>query len=130
MSGEGLVSDVSGLLPEGGDGQEVATGATAVSTAPPEAATGTGSDGAPSEDTFPRQYARTRRLTLGEPRTIAVSPDGRRVVFIRSRGGSDPIGCLWVLDVAVADDEPVGSERLVADPLVLVAGGDDDLPPA
>ena len=105
-------------------------GATAASTAPPAAAAGTGSDGAPSEDTFPRQHARTRRLTLGEPRTITVSPDGRRVVFIRSRGGSDPIGCLWVLDVAVADDEPAGGERLVADPLVLLAGGDDDLPAA
>ena len=51
-------------------------------------------------------------------------------MFIRSRGGSDPIGCLWVLDVAVADDDPVGGERLVADPLVLLAGGDDDLPAA
>ena len=40
-----------------------------------------------SSDTFPRQYARTRRLTLGEPRNITVSPDGRRVVFVRSRGG-------------------------------------------
>ena len=33
-----------------------------------------------SEDTFPRQYARTQRLTLGEPRNVVVSPDGRRVV--------------------------------------------------
>ena len=130
MSGEGLVSDASGLVPEDTGGQEAVTVATAASTAPPAAAAGTGSDGAPSEDTFPRQHARTRRLTLGEPRTITVSPDGRRVVFIRSRGGSDPIGCLWVLDVAVADDEPAGGERLVADPLVLLAGGDDDLPAA
>jgi len=35
-------------------------------------------------DTFPRQYARTQRLTLGEPRNVTVSPDGRRVVFLRS----------------------------------------------
>ncbi len=77
-----------------------------------------------ASDTFPRQYARTRRLTLGEPRTITVSPDGRRVVFLRSRHGSDPVNCLWVLDVAS------GEERLVADPLVLLGDGDDtDLPP-
>ncbi len=76
-------------------------------------------------DTFPRQYARTQRLTLGEPRTIRVSPDGRRVVFCRSAGGSDPVNQLWVLDVES------GVERLVADPRVLLAtpgGGDDDLP--
>ncbi|HKA02688.1 MAG TPA: prolyl oligopeptidase family serine peptidase [Acidimicrobiales bacterium] len=65
-------------------------------------------------DTFPRQYARTRRFTLGEPRNITVSPDGQRVAFARSRGGSDPINCLWVLDVAT------GNERLVADPNALL----------
>ena len=90
-------------------------------------------------DTFPRQYARTQRLTLGEPRTISVAPDGSRVVFCRSRGGSDPVNLLWVFDTAT------GQERLVADPRALLAvtgaaddagddaadgdaGGDDDLP--
>ena len=76
-------------------------------------------------DTFPRQYARTQRLSLGEPRTVTVSPDGARVVFCRTRGGSDPANCLWVLDVAT------GEERLVADPRVLLAGDDPtDLPAA
>jgi dipeptidyl-peptidase-4 len=75
-------------------------------------------------DTFPRQYARTRRLTLGEPRDLTVSPDGERVVFLRSRGGNDPVTCLWTLDVAS------GTEHLVADPLVLLAGEDEaELPP-
>ena len=76
-----------------------------------------------SEDTFPRQYARTQRLTLGEPRNVCVSPDGRRIVFVRSRGGSDPVNCLWVMDART------GEERLVADPLVLLAEADEDLPP-
>jgi len=80
-----------------------------------------------SELTFPRQYARTQRLTLGEPRTITVSPDGKRVVFLRSAAGDDPVNCLWVLDVAT------GIERLVADPRALLddgAGFDgEDLPP-
>ncbi len=74
-------------------------------------------------DTFPRQHARTQRLTLGDPRNLVVSPDGSRVVFARSRAGDDPVNCLWVLD-------PIsGSERLVADPLVLLGANDDeDLP--
>src|SRR5262245_20907711 len=77
------------------------------------------------DDTFPRQYARTQRLTLGEPRNITVSPDGRRVVFARSRGGSDPVNCLWVMDAAT------GEETLIADPRALLAGeGEEDLPPA
>ena len=73
--------------------------------------------------TFPRQYARTQRLTLGEPRNISVSPDGKRVVFCRSATGDDPVNCLWVLDVHS------GTERLVADPRQLLDDGDSaDLP--
>ncbi len=74
-------------------------------------------------DTFPRQYARTQRLTLGDPRNITVSPDGERVVFARSRAGDDPVNCLWVLDVAT------GEERLVADPLALMGVDDSDALP-
>ena len=76
-------------------------------------------------DSFPQQYARTQRLSLGEPRNITVSPDGERVVFLRSRGGSDPVNCLWVIDASS------GAERLVADPKVMLAAGldDTDLPP-
>jgi len=65
-------------------------------------------------DTFPRQYARTQRFTLGDPRNLVVSPDGARVVFARSQAGDDPVNCLWVMD-------PVsGDERLVADPRILL----------
>jgi dipeptidyl-peptidase-4 len=74
-------------------------------------------------DTFPRQYARTQRFTLGEPRTITVSNDGRRVAFLRSRAGDDPVTCLWLLDAST------GEEHLVADPHVLLADADADLPP-
>jgi dipeptidyl-peptidase 4 len=77
----------------------------------------------PDTDSFPRQYARTRRLTLGEPRNLAVSPDGQRIIFIRSRAGDDPINCLYVLDIAS------GEERLIADPMLLLAQADsDDVP--
>ena len=64
-------------------------------------------------DTFPRQYARTQRLSLGEPRNFTVSPDGARLVFVRSHGGSDPVNTLWVADTAT------GTEREVFDPRTL-----------
>ena len=68
-----------------------------------------------SAPSFPRQYAQTRRFTLGAPRTVVVAPDGRRILFLRSRGGSDPITCLWRYDVAGT------GERLLADPSRLSA---------
>ena len=50
-------------------------------------------------DTFPRQFARTQRLTLGEPRNAVVSPDGKRVLFLRSSTGSDSVNSLWLYHV-------------------------------
>jgi dipeptidyl-peptidase 4 len=67
-------------------------------------------------ESFPRQQARTRHFTLGLPRSFQISPGGDRVAFLRSRGGGDPVNCLWVLDVAT------GAERLAADPAVLGGG--------
>ena len=64
-------------------------------------------------DTFPRQYARTQRLSLGEPRSFTVSPDGSRVIFIRSHSGSDSVNTLWSLDTAT------GVERELLDPRTL-----------
>ncbi|HEX9258381.1 MAG TPA: prolyl oligopeptidase family serine peptidase [Acidimicrobiales bacterium] len=74
-------------------------------------------------DTFPRQYARTRRLTLGEPRNLWVSPDGATVLFLRSQAGDDAVNCLWSLDVAS------GAEHLLVDPASLLADA-EDLPAA
>jgi dipeptidyl-peptidase-4 len=79
-------------------------------------------------ESFPRQEARTRRFTLGVPRAFRVSPDGARVAYLRTKGGGDPVTCLWVLDVAD------GTERLVADPRTLGGAGlgadaEADLPP-
>jgi dipeptidyl-peptidase-4 len=72
-------------------------------------------------ESFPRQQARTQRFTLGAPRSFQISPDGNRVAFLRSKGGTDPVTCLWVLDVGT------GQERLVADPGAL-HDTDGDLP--
>jgi dipeptidyl-peptidase 4 len=61
-------------------------------------------------DEYPRQVARTRGFSLGVPRAFTVSPDGDRVVFLRTRAGNDPVSFLWVFDVGSA------GERLVFDP--------------
>jgi dipeptidyl-peptidase-4 len=73
-------------------------------------------------ESFPRQEARTRRFTLGVPRAFRVSPDGARVAYLRTKGGADPVTCLWVLEVGS------GQERLVTDPRTLGAD-EEDLPP-
>ncbi|MHA5053951.1 S9 family peptidase [Streptomyces sp. SD15] len=70
---------------------------------------------------FPRRYARTQRFTLGAPRAFTVSPDGSRVVFLRSRSGTDRANQLWVLDVAE------GKERVAADPGTLLGGSTERL---
>ncbi|NUT11516.1 MAG: prolyl oligopeptidase family serine peptidase [Nonomuraea sp.] len=60
--------------------------------------------------TLPRQHARTARFTYGVPRDFTVSPDGDRVIFLRSSSGDDPVNRLWSLTTAT------GEERLLADP--------------
>jgi dipeptidyl-peptidase 4 len=72
-------------------------------------------------ESFPRQQARTKKFTLGIPRSFRISPDGARVVFLRTKSGDDPVTCLWTLDVAT------GKERLVADPRAMGAE-EEDLP--
>jgi dipeptidyl-peptidase-4 len=74
-------------------------------------------------DSFPRQQARTRRFSLGMPRSFRVAPDGSRVAFLCSKTGTDPLTCLWQLHV------DTGQEELVADPAALDAA-EGDLPAA
>ncbi|MFI6285263.1 prolyl oligopeptidase family serine peptidase [Streptomyces sp. NPDC051018] len=74
---------------------------------------------------FPRQYARTQRFTLGAPRSFTVAPDGSRVIFIRSASGTDRAGRLWVLDLEDGGGRP--AERLAADPDVLLGGVGEEL---
>jgi dipeptidyl-peptidase 4 len=77
-----------------------------------------------TDDSFLRLQARTARFTLGRPREFTVSPDGGRVLFLRSRGGTDRATCLWSYEVAS------GTEILLADPVKLLAAGLDSLPDA
>ncbi|MDP9341233.1 MAG: prolyl oligopeptidase family serine peptidase [Actinomycetota bacterium] len=76
----------------------------------------------PGGGSFPRQQARTQRFILGRPRGFTVSPDGSRVVFLRSFAGDDSATGLWVLDL------PGARERLVFDPRSRDAG-ETELPP-
>ncbi|MFD8365501.1 S9 family peptidase [Streptomyces hygroscopicus] len=72
---------------------------------------------------FPRQHARTQRFTLGTPRALTVAPDDSRVVFLRSRSGTDRTGLLWVYDLAGRREYPA------ADPAELLGGADEELSP-
>lgn len=72
-------------------------------------------------ESFPRQFARTRRFTLGEPRSFVVT--ARRVLFLRAMSGTDPRTGLWCADLGTD-----AAERLVVDPRRLV--DDAELPEA
>ncbi|MEV0123907.1 prolyl oligopeptidase family serine peptidase [Streptomyces sp. NPDC050703] len=64
---------------------------------------------------LPRQFARTGRFTLGAPRGLTLSEDGRRLLFIRSGAGDDRVGRLWLYED--------GAERLLVDPSATGAAG-------
>jgi len=70
---------------------------------------------------YPRQSARTQRFTRGAPRSLQVTADGSRVLFVRSGHGTDPVGRLWSLDVAS------GRETRLADPLELLSDPTEEL---
>jgi dipeptidyl-peptidase-4 len=79
-------------------------------------------------DEFPRQLARTKRFTLGVPKAVTISADGRRVLFLRTAGGEDPVSRLYVLDLA--DSDGGGGERLLADPTADWNVGSGEIPEA
>src|SRR3954468_10425057 len=73
------------------------------------------------EDSYPRQSARTQRFTLGAPRNFTVSPDGTRVVFLRTESGIDRTTMLWAADIGPR----LIPERVVADPRDLFSGAEE-----
>ena len=66
-------------------------------------------------DTFPRQYARTQRLSLGEPRSFTLSPCSQRLVFARAASGSDSVNMLWVLNTQTGEEKVVFNPQAVLD---------------
>jgi dipeptidyl-peptidase 4 len=65
---------------------------------------------------YPQVLARTQNFRLGRPQRFTPTPDGRQLLFLRTRGGEDPVRCLWRLDLAT------GAETLLLDPLTLDSG--------
>ena len=47
-------------------------------------------------ETFPKQYARTRRFTVGAPRSFAISPNGHSISYLQSSSENDPSNKLWI----------------------------------
>jgi len=76
-------------------------------------------------DEFPGQLARTRHFSLGVPRSATISRDGGRVLFLRTRGGEDPVSCLWLLDLRGG-----GPEQVLADPAASWHQGSGEVPEA
>ena len=72
-------------------------------------------------DSFPRQKARTRSFQLGRPRTFTVA--GRRLFFIRSSGGTDPFGRLWLLNVDELEVPGSAAQCLVDEAALAAARG-------
>ncbi|MEY3733245.1 MAG: hypothetical protein RL347_604 [Actinomycetota bacterium] len=75
-----------------------------------------------AQESYPRQRARTRGFRLGAPRSFTIDAERARIVFLRSRGGTDPVTCLWTLDLST------GAETSIADPGDML-GDAESLPP-
>lgn len=76
-------------------------------------------------DEFPRRKAMTRGFRLGAPRTFTISPEGGRVLFVRSDGPCDPVNHLWLARWTGSE----WSERRLVDAAALLTGAAEDLPP-
>jgi dipeptidyl-peptidase-4 len=76
----------------------------------------------PHPPSYPRLAALTQRFTLGVPTQPALSRDGARLWFVRSRSGVDREGLLWCLDLAD------GRERLLLDPAAVLHGEAEHVP--
>jgi dipeptidyl-peptidase 4 len=83
------------------------------------------------DESFPHQYARTRRYTCGEPRSLQAAGD--RLFFLRSASGDDPVNALWMIEFADPATETLTlpEEVLLCDPPSVLAADDQaELPAA
>ncbi|MCK6587296.1 MAG: hypothetical protein L6Q76_06900, partial [Polyangiaceae bacterium] len=67
--------------------------------APPPPAPPPAAELPPISTEFPLQYAKTHGFSLGQPRRMTPTADGRLVLFLRSTA-RDPRSSLWEVDVA------------------------------
>lgn len=70
------------------------------------------------DDTFPQQFSRTSRFSIGRPKQFEVAPDGSSVTFLRSPS-DQAAQSLWRYEVAT------GAEQVLADP---DSPSEDDVP--
>ena len=71
---------------------------------------------------LPRRLMETQGFSLGDPRSVVVSRDGRRVFFLRARSGTDPRQSLRLHEVETE------RERVITDALPIDAGELDPTP--
>ena len=72
---------------------------------------------------YPRLAARTQNFRLGAPRSFTISPDGSRVVFVRSNGPADRVNRLFLLE----KNNGSYGERELIDPQSLLMGQQENL---
>jgi dipeptidyl-peptidase-4 len=63
---------------------------------------------------YPELAAQTKGFTAGSPRSVTVTEDGARVVFLRSGPSADSPARMWVIDVATGAERPVGEPPAAA----------------
>ena len=71
-------------------------------------------------ESFPRQNARTRRFTIGAPRSFSLSAGGDWVTFLQSNSGNNPLNKLWAWS---ADS---GQTKIIADLETLIESDSDE----
>ncbi|MFZ4573756.1 MAG: DPP IV N-terminal domain-containing protein, partial [Phycisphaerales bacterium] len=76
----------------------------------------------PGDLEFLDAYARTYRFTLGRPRALHPTPDGKKVLFLRS-GPRSFVQDLYEFDVAT------GAERVLLTADQILGGGEENLSP-
>lgn len=76
----------------------------------------------PVDTSFLKQFAETRRFTLGRPQNPKVAPDGKTVLFLRAEVDK-PTLKLFEFDVAS------GQSKEILSPQTLLKGGEENLTP-
>lgn len=66
-------------------------------------------------DSFPRLAARTSNFNAGLPRGFVVSPDGQRILFLRSDSGTSMSQSLWLYDVASGEESELANPHTLLD---------------
>ena len=69
---------------------------------------------------IPAQNARTRRFTVGAPRSFSLSADGDWITFLQSNSSEDPLNKLWAWSASS------GQTKVIADLEALINSGNSE----